>query len=97
MERTAADYLFTLSLYDEPVLLSKLLFHLEPSGKTERTAYLRAKADLRTLEKKNLVALSARDGAEYVCLTIPGRMAASALAETMAEEMVRGWQFSRPA
>ncbi|MDL2293357.1 hypothetical protein LJC60_01855 [Ruminococcaceae bacterium OttesenSCG-928-D13] len=92
MEHATTDYLFILSLYTEPVSLSQLLFHLEPGGRAERTAWLRAKSDLKALEKKNLVVLSARDGAEFVRLTRLGREAADALATAMADELVQDWQ-----
>lgn len=92
MERTATDYLFTLNLYEEPILISKLLFHLGPSAPAERTAYLQARADLRRLEKMNFVKLSTQKGADYVCLTALGRGLADTLADYMSDEMIKGWQ-----
>lgn len=96
MERATTDYLFILSLYDEPIPLGKLLFHLDASEKAEGAEYRRVKADLRTLEAKKLVTLQAENGACYVLLTQLGRNTANAVASTVADKMVADWQYRTP-
>lgn len=93
MEHTTTDYIFVLSLYNDAIPLSKLLFHLEPGGQAGHNAYLQAKADLRMLEKKKLVVLSKQTGTDYVRLTSLGRKASDTVASALADKMVIEWQY----
>lgn len=105
-EHTTIDYLFILSIYNAPIPLGKLLFHLEPDGEAGRMAYLQARADLKGLQQAGMVELKTQDDTDWVQLTPLGRQTAEALATAMADEMVKGWRqqsaqarpsYARPA
>lgn len=96
MERSHADILFVLGIYNEGINLDKLLFHIEPGSNLGNDERGRIKTTLTEMEENGLVSITNREGDFFVCITPLGYRVSAGIAEVLADNVVNNWLMRQP-